>query len=29
MIVHQKPVVSHGQAVKKGDVLCDGHAVDN
>lgn len=29
MIVHQKPVVSHGQILKKGDVLCDGHAVDN
>jgi len=29
MIVHQKPVVSHGQEVKKGDVLCDGHAIDN
>ena len=29
MIVHQKPVVSHGQAIKKWDVLCDGHAIDN
>jgi len=29
MIVHQKPVVSHGQQLVKGDVLCDGHAVEN
>jgi DNA-directed RNA polymerase subunit beta len=29
MIVYQKPVVSHGQKVKKGDVLCDCHAVEN
>lgn len=28
MIVHQKPLVSHGQKVKKGDVLCDGHAIE-
>jgi DNA-directed RNA polymerase subunit beta len=27
MILHQKPLVSHGQKVKKGDVLCDGHAI--
>ncbi|MBT3727000.1 hypothetical protein HOG21_04890 [bacterium] len=25
-IVHQVPLVSHGQELKKGDVLCDGHA---
>jgi DNA-directed RNA polymerase subunit beta len=29
MIVHQKPIVSHWQQVKKGDVLCDWHAIDN
>jgi DNA-directed RNA polymerase subunit beta len=29
MILHQKPLVSHGQKVKKGDVLCDGHAIEN
>lgn len=29
MIIHQKPIVSHGQQVKKGDVLCDGHAINN
>ncbi len=29
MIVHQKPVVSHGQQLVKGDVLCDGHAIEN
>ncbi len=29
MIIHQKPLVSHGQKVKKGDVLIDGHAVEN
>jgi len=28
MIVHQKPLVSNGQKFKKGDVLCDGHAID-
>lgn len=28
MIIHQKAVVSHGQKVKKGDVLCDWHSVD-
>jgi len=29
MIVHQIPLVSNGQKIKKGDILCDGHAVDN
>lgn len=29
MIVHQMPLVSHGQKVKKWDVLCDGHACQN
>ena len=29
MIVHQVPLVSHGEKVKKGDVLCDGHACEN
>jgi DNA-directed RNA polymerase subunit beta len=29
MILHQKPLVSHVQKVKKGDVLCDGHAIKN
>ena len=29
MIIHQKPLVSHGQMFKKGDVLVDGHAVEN
>lgn len=29
MIVHQAPLVSHGQKVKKGDVLCDGHSCQN
>jgi DNA-directed RNA polymerase subunit beta len=29
MIVHQKPLVSSGQEVKKGDLLCDGQAIDN
>lgn len=29
MIIHQIPLVSHGQKVKKWDVLCDGHAVEN
>jgi len=28
MIVHQVPLVSHGQKVKKGDVLCDGHSCE-
>jgi DNA-directed RNA polymerase subunit beta len=28
MIIHQKPLVSHGQKVKKGDVLVDGHAIE-
>ncbi len=28
MIVHQTPLVSHGQKIKKGDTLCDGHACD-
>lgn len=28
-IVHQKPLVSHGQKVKKWDVLCDGHSIEN
>jgi len=28
MIVHQKPLVSNGQKFKKGDILCDGHAVE-
>jgi biotin carboxyl carrier protein len=28
MIVHQTPLVSHGQKVKKGDTLCDGHACE-
>jgi biotin carboxyl carrier protein len=28
MIVHQKPLVSRGQKVKKGDILCDGHSID-
>ena len=27
-IVHQVPLVSHGQKLKKGDVLCDGHSCD-
>lgn len=29
MIVHQMPLVSHGQKVKKWDVLCDGHSCQN
>ncbi len=29
MVIHQKPLVSHGQKVKKWDVLCDGHAIEN
>ncbi len=29
MIVHQKPLVSSWQKIKKGDLLCDGHAVDH
>jgi len=29
MIVHQKPLVSSGQKFKKGEILCDGHAVEN
>jgi len=29
MIVHQKPLISSGQKFKKGDILCDGHAVEN
>jgi biotin carboxyl carrier protein len=28
MIVHQKPLVSSGQKIKKGDLLCDGQAID-
>ncbi|MDD3646178.1 MAG: DNA-directed RNA polymerase subunit beta [Candidatus Gracilibacteria bacterium] len=29
MIVHQKPLVSSGQKIKKGDLLCDGHSMEN
>ncbi len=29
MIVHQKPLVSSGQKFNKGDILCDGHSVEN
>ena len=29
MIVHQSPRVSTGQTIKKGDVLVDGHAIEN
>ncbi|NDK08158.1 DNA-directed RNA polymerase subunit beta [Candidatus Gracilibacteria bacterium] len=29
MIVHQKPLVTSGQKIKKGDILCDGHSIDN
>jgi hypothetical protein len=28
MIVHQAPLVSNKQKVKKGDVLCDGHSCE-
>ncbi|PZM81982.1 DNA-directed RNA polymerase subunit beta [Candidatus Gracilibacteria bacterium] len=28
-IVHQRPVVSHGQKVLKGDILCDAHSIEN
>ncbi len=29
LVIHQKPIVSHGQKLKKWDVLCDGHAIEN
>ena len=29
MIIHQKPLVSHWEKFKKGDILVDGHAVEN
>lgn len=29
MILHQTPLVSHGQKFKKGDILVDGHSVEN
>ncbi|MFA5917005.1 MAG: DNA-directed RNA polymerase subunit beta [Candidatus Gracilibacteria bacterium] len=29
MIIHQKPLVSNGQKLIKGDLLCDGHSIDN
>ncbi|MDD4151575.1 MAG: DNA-directed RNA polymerase subunit beta [Candidatus Gracilibacteria bacterium] len=29
MLVHQKPLVSHGQKIKEGDILVDGHSIDN
>ena len=29
MIVHQKPLVSSGQKLKKWDLLCDGHSMEN
>ena len=29
MIIHQKPLVSSGQKVKKWDLLCDGHSIDH
>lgn len=29
MIVHQNPLVSSGQKFKQGDILCDGHSVEN
>lgn len=29
LLIHQKPIVSNGQKVKKWDVLCDGHAIEN
>ncbi|MCH2188407.1 DNA-directed RNA polymerase subunit beta, partial [Candidatus Gracilibacteria bacterium] len=28
-IVHQKPVLSKGDKFKKGDILCDGHSIEN
>ena len=28
-IIHQTPLISKGQKVKKGDVLCDGHSCEN
>ena len=29
MIVHQRPIVSHWQKVKKWDILVDGHSIEN
>lgn len=29
MIVHQQPLVSNGQKFSKGDILCDGHSIQN
>lgn len=29
MIVHQKPLVSHGQKIKEWDILVDWHSIDN
>lgn len=29
MLVHQKPLVSHWQKLKQGDLLCDGQSIDN
>ena len=29
MILHQTPLVSHGQKFKKGDILVDGHSMEN
>lgn len=29
MIIHQKPLVSSGQKIKMGDLLCDWHSIDN
>ncbi|MCH8519017.1 DNA-directed RNA polymerase subunit beta [Candidatus Gracilibacteria bacterium] len=29
MILHQKPLISRGRSFKKGDVLVDGHSIDN
>jgi DNA-directed RNA polymerase subunit beta len=29
MILHQTPLVSNGQKIKKGDILVDGHSVEN
>ena len=29
MIIHQKPLISHGQKIKKGQVLVDGHSMEN